>query len=205
VFDGQIFVQSLYNIPESEIDGFEVSFDWAATDSLTISGGLGILDSEITRFDTGVRDSLEAALNAVITNSVALPPATQAAFDANFEGYKLPKFPHKSATLGIQHEVGFAAFGGSRLISRLDYSVYQERYWWLDNTDEEGTEYLLDASFALELKNDWELAVWCKNCTDRDYISAYEPAEMVLFSGPAKDVKYAARGRTWGAQLTYQF
>lgn len=204
-FDGGIFVQSLYNIPESEIYGWEADFSFAATPSLTINGGIGIMESEITEFDSGIRDSLEAALNAVIGNSVALLPITQAAFDDNFEGRKMIKFPHQSYNLSVIHEADLEAFGGSTLITRLDFSAKGDRYWWLDNEDKQDFVNLLDGSISLELADGWETSIWCKNCFDEEYDSAVEPTEMTLFAGPAKDVLYRARGRTYGAKVNYRF
>ncbi len=204
-FDGAIFVQSLFNIPESEIYGAELSFDWAATDSLTISGGLGLMESEITEFDATIRDTLERELNARITNTVKLTPDSQAAFDNNFEGNKLVKFPHTSANVSAMHELPLALFGGSRLLTRVDYRVFGDRYWWIDNTDEQPFEHIVDASISLMLNGSWEASLWCKNCTDTDYLLSYEPAEMVLFGGPSKDIAYQARFRTWGLQVTYRF
>ena len=204
-FDGQIFVQSLYNIPESEIYGFEANVDWVVFDSLTLSAGLGLLESEITQFDTNIRDNLEAALRGAITNDVPLTPDTEAAFNDNFAGRKLPKFPHQSWNVSAFFDRDVQLFGGSRFLAQLDYRGFSQRYWWIDNTDEQPTEHVIDGSLALELQDNWLVRLWCKNCIDRDYEFSYEPAEMVLFSGPSKDITYAARGRTFGLQLQYTF
>lgn len=204
-FDGQIFVQSLYNIPESEIYGFEASLDWAILDSLTISAGLGLLESEITKFDSDIRDNLEAALRAAITNTVPLTPDTEAAFNDNFKGRNLPKFPHTSVNLSAFFDRDVQLFGGSRLLAQIDYRTFGDRYWWIDNTDEEDFEHIVDGNIGLELQENWLARLWCKNCFDTDYRFSYEPAEMVLFSGPSKDIEYAARGRTWGVSLQYSF
>lgn len=204
-FDGQIFVQSLYNIPESEISGFEANVDWVVFDSLTLSAGLGLLDSEITQFDTDIRDNLEAALRGAISNTVPLTPDSEAAFNDNFNGRKLPKFPHQSFNLSAFFDRDIQLFGQSRLLAQIDYRTFSERYWWIDNTDEQPTEHIVDGNIALELQGKWLARLWCKNCLDTDYEFSYEPAEMVLFSGPSKDITYAARGRTFGLQLQYNF
>jgi iron complex outermembrane receptor protein len=204
-FDGSIFVQSLFNIPESEISGFELTFDWLATENLTISAGFGFLDSEVKEFNETIRDTLEEQLNARITNTVKLTPDSQQAFDNNFEGYKLTKFPHQTANVSAVHEYPVSWFGGGELVTRLDYQGYGDRYWWIDNTDKQGWENILDGSLGLVLNNDWEIAAWCKNCLDNEYIYSYEPAEMVLFGGPSKDIAYDARRRTYGLQLKHKF
>ena len=204
-FDGAIFVQSLFNIPESEITGVELTFDWLATDNLTLSGGLGLLDSEIKEFNPDIRDTLESELNARITNTVPLTPDSQAAFDKNFEGNKLVKFPHQTANVSAVHKYPLDWFGGGQFVTRLDYQGYGDRYWWIDNTDKQDWENILDGSVAVVLDSDWEVALWCKNCLDNEYIYSYEPSEMVLFGGPSKDIAYDARRRTFGLQLKHQF
>lgn len=204
-FDGAIFVQSLFNIPESEVTGVELTFDWLATENLTISAGFGFLDSEIKEFNETIRDTLEAQLNARITNTIKLTPDSQAAFDRNFEGNKLTKFPHQTANVSATYKQPVGWFGGGEVVTRLDYQGYGDRYWWIDNTDKQGWESILDGSLALVLNNDWEIAAWCKNCLDNEYIYSYEPAEMVLFGGPSKDIAYDARRRTYGLQLKHKF
>jgi iron complex outermembrane recepter protein len=204
-FDGAIFVQSLFTIPESEIYGAEMSFDWATTESLTLSGGVGVLKSKIKKFDTGIRDVLEAQLNARISNTVKLAPDAQAEFDNNFKGNKLPKFPHVSANVSATHEIPLEIFGGSTLVTRLDYRTFGNRYWWIDNTDKQGFEHVLNGSMALEFSDNWEAVLWCKNCTDTFYDYSVEPAEMVLFGGPSKDIYYQARERTFGVKVNYRF
>jgi len=200
-FDGNIFVQSLFNIPESEIYGFEASFDWVPHDTLTISGGFGILESEIKQFDPFVSSTIESELKRTITNDVKIAPDAQAEFDDNFKGNKLPKFPHQTFNLSLLHELPVAMFGNST----LDYRGFNDRYWWVDNTDVQGFEHIFDASIALQLTDRWETAFWCKNCTDNDYNLSFEPAEMTIFGGPSKDIEYVARGVTYGMQIKYKF
>ncbi len=204
-FDGQVFVQSLYNIPESEVYGGELSFDWAATDNLTVSGGFGIMESEIKEFNPDIRDRLQAEINARFSNTVALTPDVQAEFDSNFEGNKLVKFPHQTANLSLVHELPLNSFGGSDLITRIDYNVRSKRFWWIDNINEEDTEQFVNVSVSLGFGDNWELQGWCKNCLDNQSLSAYEPAEMVLFGGAALDVAYEARRRTYGIKVNYSF
>lgn len=202
-FDGNIFVQSLYNIPESEIKGVELSLDFAATDNLTLSAAIGVMQSEITEFDTGIRNRMQTELTARTANTVKLPAGTLAAFNNNFEGESLPNFPHKSANLSLQHELPLS--GERKLISRIDYAYSADRYWWLDGQDVQENLGLIDGSIALALTADLELQFWCKNCGDEVYDSEYAPTEKELFGGAAKDVAYRARGRTLGLKAKYSF
>lgn len=202
-FDGNTFVQSLYNIPESEIKGVELSLDFAATDNLTLGAAIGVMQSEITEFDIGIRNRMQSELLARTANTVKLPAGTQAAFNKNFEGEHLPNFPHKSANLSLQHELPLR--GERKLISRIDYSYSADRYWWIDGQDVQENLSLVDASIALALTEKLELQFWCKNCGDEVYDSEYAPTEKELFGGAAKDVAYRARGRTLGLKAKYSF
>ena len=204
-FDGSIFVQSLYNIPESRINGFEISADWAATDSLTLGAGLGLLDSKIKEFNSEIRDTLQEQLYARITNTVKLTPDSQAEFDNNFKGNKLIKFPHTSANAYLAYARPVGWFGGSEFFARVDYTLTNDRYWWIDNTDKQSAVHLFKASTSIRFNDNIEAILWCKNCFDEFYDNSVEPAEMVLFGGPSKDIYYQARERTWGIRLAYTF
>lgn len=202
-FDGNIFVQSLYNIPKSQVKGFEASVDFAATENLTLGAAIGIMQSEITEFDTVISSRMKTELLNRTANSVKLPAGTLAAFDKNFEGEHLPNFPHQSANLSLQHEL---PLGGERkLISRVDYNYSADRYWWIDGQDVQDSVGLLDTSIALALTDRLEFQLWCKNCTDEVYDSEYAPTEKELFGGAAKDVAYRARGKTFGLKAKYNF
>ena len=60
-------------------------------------------------------------------------------------------------------------------------------------------------SAGVEIIDNLELSLWCKNCTDEVYDSEYGPQEKELFGGAAKDVAYQARLRTYGLRATYKF
>jgi iron complex outermembrane receptor protein len=202
-FDGNIFVQSLYNIPESEIKGIELSLDFAATDNLTLGAAIGVMQSEITEFDPVIHERMQTELMSRTANTVKLPAGTLAAFNKKFEGEHLPNFPHKSANLSLQHELPLS--GERKLISRIDYTYSADRYWWIDGQDVQENLSLIDASIALALTDKLELQFWCKNCGDEIYDSEYAPQEKELFGGAAKDVAYRARGRTLGLKAKYSF
>jgi len=196
-------VQSIYNIPESNVSGIEGSIEFAATESITISAAFGLMDSEITKFDDGIHNRLESELLARTANSVKLPTGTQTAFDNKFKGEKLPNFAHQTANVGIQHELPLA--NNNYLITRIDYNYSSDRQWWLDGEDSQDNLGLLDASIGLEIAESFEIRLWCKNCLDKEYDSEYGPNERELFGGAAKDVAYRARGRTAGIKFDYSF
>jgi len=202
-FDGNVFVQSLYNIPETEIGGIEGSVDFAATENLTLNFAFGLMDSEVIDFDEGIATKMEFELKQRNTNTVKLPAATQAAFDRDFEGSKLSNFAHTTLNLGIEHEM--SVFDGGSLITRVDYSFTDDVYWWLDEQDVQDPLGLISASISLSLGENLELQAWCKNCTNEIYDSEFSPNERELFGGAAKDLAYRARGRMSGLRLNYAF
>jgi iron complex outermembrane receptor protein len=202
-FDGAIFVQSLYNIPESVINGVELSLDYAATPNLLLTAGLGIMDSEIKEFDTDIRDRMQSELMARTANTVKLPEGTRQAFENNFEGEKLPNFPHKSANFTLRHDLPIG--DQDNLITQVEFSYNADRYWWIDGQDVQENVTLINGSIAYQIQENLEFQLWCKNCADEIYDSEYAPTEKELFGGAAKDVAYRARGRTFGLKAKYAF
>ncbi|MBV1909841.1 MAG: TonB-dependent receptor [Kangiellaceae bacterium] len=202
-FDGNVFVQSLYNIPESSISGIEASVEFAATDALTVNTAFGLMDSEIEKFDDDILSKMLFELGNRVSNSDQLPGGTQTAFDNGFKGEKLPNFAHKTLNIGIEHN--YSMSNGRYLTTRVDYSYFGDRYWWLDGEDVQDGVSLLEGSVSIELADNWELSLWCKNCTDEFYDSEYAPNEKELFGGAAKDVAYQARGRTFGLRTRFSF
>lgn len=202
-FDGNIFVQSLYNIPESEIYGIEANLDFAATENLTVGAAFGLMDSEIVEFDDQIFNRMQSELLARTANSVKLPDGTQQAFDKQFEGEHLPGFAHRTMNLYLQHELPLS--GDKAIITRVDYTNFGDRYWWLDGQDVQDSVDLVDSSVGLRVTEALEFQLWCKNCFDTEYDSEYAPTEKELFGGAAKDVAYQARGITWGVKAKYDF
>ena len=202
-FDGNVFIQSLYNIPETEIYGIEGSMDFAVTENLTVDAAFGWMDSEVVKFDESISSEMKAQLEMRNTNTVKLPEATVAAFDRNFKGAKLSNFAHKTANLGLQHNYPLST--NNTLITRIDYSFTDDVYWWLDEQDVQDSLGIVNGSISLQLGDNLELQAWCKNCTDEIYDSEFSPNERELFGGAAKDLAYRARGRMSGLRLNYSF
>lgn len=202
-FDGNVFVQSLYNIPETEISGIEGGLDFAVTESLTIDMAFGWMDSKVVQFDEGIRDKMQSELYARNTNTVKLPAATQAAFDRNFKGAHLSNFAHTTVNLGLLHN--WDVKENSTVVTRLDYSFTDDVYWWLDEQDKQDAMGLLNGSISWAVGDSLELQLWCKNCTDKIYDSEFSPNERELFGGAAKDLASRARGRMAGLRLNYEF
>ena len=202
-FDGNIFVQSLYNIPESKIHGIEGSIDFAVTSNLTMGAAFGIMDSEITDFNDDIYNKMLSELTARMTNTVLFRPETQKAFDNGLEGGRLPLFAHKTANVYLQHDLPLS--NNRYLTTRIDYNYMGDRNWWIDGQDIQENVSIVDASIGLEIAENTELVAWCKNCFDKVYDSEYSSAEKELFGGAMKEIGYQARLRTFGVKLNYKF
>ncbi len=204
-FDGNVFVQSLYNIPKSEIYGLEANIELAVSQNLLLTVGLGWMDSEIVEFDPQIFARLQSELLARTANTVKLPAGTAQAFARQFKGERLPLFAHKTANIGLEYKNSLPFLDGRSFTTRMDYSYFGDRYWWIDGQDVQEQVSLLEANVSMEIIDNLELALWCKNCTDEVYDSEYGPQEKELFGGAAKDVAYRARLRTYGLRATYKF
>jgi len=204
-FDGNVFVQSLYNIPKSEIYGLEANVDFAVTQNLLLTVALGWMDSEIIEFDPQIFARLQSELSTRIANTVKLPAGTAEAFAKQFKGERLPTFAHKTANIALQYQKSIPFLGGRSFTTRLDYNYFGDRNWWIDGQDVQDQVSLLEANLSVEIIDNLELSLWCKNCTDEVYDSEYGPQEKELFGGAAKDVAYQARLRTYGLRASYRF
>jgi len=115
----------------------------------------------------------------------------------------LPNFAHKTANVSLEHNVQLNQ--KTALVSRIDYTCFDDRYWWLDGEIVQDSIDLVDASISLKVGDNLEFQLWCKNCGDLEYDSEYAPTEKELFGGAAKDVAYQARGRVYGLKMKYDF
>lgn len=202
-FDGNVFVQSLYNIPESKISGIEANVDFSITSNLTLSASIGLMDSEITEFNEDIYNKMLSELNARMTNTVIFRPETQKAFDNKLVGGRLPLFAHKTANVSLQHDLPLS--NGRFLTSRVDYNFMGDRNWWIDGQDVQKNVSIVDASMGLEIADGTEIVAWCKNCFNKVYDSEYSSAEKELFGGATKEIGYQARLRTFGVKLNYKW
>lgn len=93
-FDVVNAAQILYNIPESEIYGFEVDGTWSVTDGLTLGLAAGWMDSEIKEFQFAQFFPINNLPAVGASSGLALPVTNDF-----FIGNKLPNFSHWSVAL----------------------------------------------------------------------------------------------------------
>ncbi len=185
------------NIDEVEVYGTEIDFAWALNESLTLSGGYGLIDTEI----------LENRNR----------PYTQ--------GNQLPYAPESSAALGL--DFSQSIFDGLELSGRIDYQHVGDTWFHtVQNntttnffTDLSGiygvpgfgfgpSEYSRtrrDAYGTLNLRaglhgERWSLVAWSRNLTDENYLEEVIPAPE--FGG---SFNHPSAGRLFGADFTLRF
>jgi len=185
------------NIDDVEIYGAEFDFAYRITESLTFSGGYGLIDTEIKQ------------------NSNR--PYT--------EGNKLPYAPEGSGALSLDFKKGI--FDGLEFSTRLDYEYVGETWFHSVQDDSTvnaftdlepvygvpgfgfGTSNFdtakRDSYWKMNLRvgisgENWSVVAWSNNVTDEDYLEEVIPAPE--FGG---SFAHDTAGRISGVDVTYKF
>lgn len=144
--DPSTALQLLVNIDQSTIEGLELEFAARPTDALTITGGLGWLD---TKVDRGVLRGQDLS------------------------GNELPMAPELTATLALDWETSIGR--ALKLGVHTDGSYAAAQYFEIFNVERiKGDAYaLVNARIALQsVDGHWEVAAWGKNLTDELYFTS---------------------------------
>jgi iron complex outermembrane receptor protein len=138
-------LQVLRNIDQSTIQGLELELVAKATEALTLTGGIGWLDSELDR----------AELRGV-----------------DLSGNELPLAPKLTATLALDWQAPISS--ALRLALHADGSYAAKQYFDIFNTDRLANDAyaLVNARVALQSADTrWEVAAWGKNLADEFYFT----------------------------------
>ncbi len=195
-FDVLNAAQILYNIPESEIYGFEVDGTWSVTDGLTLGLAAGWMDSEIKEFQFAAFFPVNNLPAIGASSGLALPVA-----DEFFVGNRLPNFSHWSVALSGDYVRPLTISDTTwDLVFHLDYSVRGDNYWDVFNTDVEKDIHIVNANVALEREN-WALTLWVENMTNTRYwTNWFNQNDTAL-----PDIGFFAPERRFGIKATYRF
>ncbi len=176
------------NIDEVEIYGAEFDFAWAVHEYVTLSGGYGMIDTEIKTNDNR--------------------PYT--------EGNDLPYAPDGSGALSLDFKMPI--FGDLELLTRLDYEYVGETWFHsVQNNDTENffTQFGFgESNFGNQKRDDywkmnlragiagehWSIMAWSQNVTDEEYLEENIPAPE--FGG---SFAHNTAGRVSGVDFTYSF
>jgi iron complex outermembrane receptor protein len=175
------------NIDEVEIYGAEFDFAWAVHDYVTLSGGYGMIDTEIKQNKNR--------------------PYT--------EGNDLPYAPDGSGALSLDFKMPI--FGDLELLTRLDYEYVGETWFHSVQNNTTETVFSSAAglsNYANQKRDDfwkmnlragiagenWSIMAWSQNVTDEDYLEEVIPAPE--FGG---SFSHDTAGRVSGVDFTYSF
>jgi len=179
VFDVLNAAQTLYNIPESTVYGFETDVTYQPTANLTVSLAGGWMDSEIETFQFAELFPRQS------TNEVV-------------EGNKLPQFSHWSvaATVDYSRPMGDS---GWDFIYHVDYSVRGDKRWNIFNDDVEKDVHIVNMSAGFE-NNNWRVTLWSENLSDTDYWSNWFNQDTTNLP----DIGQFAEERRFGVRVAYR-
>jgi len=176
------------NIDEVEIYGAEFDFAWAVHEYVTLTGGYGMIDTEIKQNDNR--------------------PFT--------EGNDLPYAPEGSGALSLDFKM--PVWGDLEFVSRLDYEYVGETWFHSvqnDDTVNFFTQFGFgESNFDNQRRDDywkmnlragiagehWSIMAWSQNVTDEEYLEEVIPTPE--FGG---SFAHDTVGRVSGVDFTYNF
>jgi iron complex outermembrane recepter protein len=173
------------NVDEATLQGVEADLRWRANQYVNLFAGVGLLDSEIDRYDGR--------------------PYTK--------GNKVPYAPDYTATAGVDFVVPMGNSGLS-LIARLDASFTGETWFSAVQEESVVTEFGVPGDYSKTSRDaftvmnarlgisadQWQVIAWVRNLTDEEYLAEVIPAPE--FGGT---FSHQAQGRAIGLDLKYSF
>ena len=183
-------LRTVTTIDELSIQGFEIDATFAMTESLSIYGGAGFLDSEI-------RKNRNRPLSV---------------------GNDVPQAPNNSSNLGVQWVSSVRS--GIDLVARVDYQRVGKMHFHTLQGEQTPTiwnaffapgfnsdfsksardsYHTVDARISLEAA-DWTITAWGRNITDEQYLQEVIPAPE--FGGT---FNHPSARDAYGVDFTYRF
>lgn len=186
-------LDTLINVPESEIMGAEADILWQPTPYLTITAAVTLLDSEIQKYEG--------------TNILGISD--------DFSGDRLPFTPETTYSLGAEYRVPLDAggelfFGANvRGQSDSDAAIAGDRLSFPEDEPFSRSfqkyPYNMDSYALLDLRagyvaedDKWKVMVWGKNVTDEYYWTTIIPSSDNL-------ARFAGRPATYGVTVGANF
>lgn len=193
---GEFFTE---NASSARINGLEVEFQAAVSESFEIGGHIAFLDTEYKDFLT---ETIVAESQCVGNNAIFVDPAdTTQGCRLDFSGNKLRQAPELTYNVFARYTWDIPS-GGS-ISAKLDLRYQDDSFYDPDNNDITVIpDYsLLDGRIAYKSASGaYELAVWGKNLTDEDY-------RTHIFSQRGGTVAFATFGapQQLGFTFTYNY
>jgi iron complex outermembrane recepter protein len=159
-FDPIAFIQAVDGVDRVDNKGFELDVSGRPTDTLTLFGGFGYVDSKIKR------------LNA----------------DPTFEGNIFPYAAEYNATIGAQLDQPVT--DTLKLLARGEYNLTGPIWWDVQNTPTTRRDSIGLMNVRLGLVHErWELTAWSRDLFDKEYASeavVLLPFLNVLYKAPGR-------------------
>ncbi|WP_462157468.1 TonB-dependent receptor [Pseudoalteromonas sp. GB56] len=213
VFSGNTTFE-VKNAAKAKSYGLEIDGRWAATESLTVTGALGLLNFEYDDFVNqactsdqflSTRQALYAGTNDIAQKiGIAMGYNNAACANAginDMSGKTASNAPETTASLAFNHITDFDEY---ELISNLDFN-YRSSVYRVDDLDpigEEPAETFVNASLRLNsLEHGWSLTLIGKNLTDVEHFDYIN--DVPLFPGAHNFMPLA--GRNFTLRFDYAF
>jgi len=174
---GAVSLIKLGNVDKATVKGLDIQAVWLPTEGLSLSAGLGVLDTKLGSF-----------LTAGPTGVIAVP-----------KGNKLPNAPDVTLNLQARYEWSVMGDWTAAIQGGAHYSddVFKEA---LNTPYLSADDYwLFDARASLASASGWEVAVWAKNLGDKAYVA------QVTDNGIGMGYRVFNAPRTYGVTLTKRF
>lgn len=144
-FVGPIAAQTIRNIDESEIIGFEIDAAWRVNDNLSLDAAFGMIDSEI-----------EASSFLGVGG-------------INIIGNELPLNPESTLNLGATYRKTLTDEITGFL--RFDYERIGEMFFSIENWEAREPLNLVNIRGGIKVVESWELTAWVRNTLDENYFT----------------------------------
>jgi len=181
---GGAAAQYIGNVPEAECRGLDVEAAWRALDGLTLTGGFGVLDTEMGAFIGPVDADMDGNGDPVPAGNT-LPNSPELTWLAKAR-YELPLGDSNWVTAfqadAHYSDETFKEATNDRLIKSEEYTIYNARVSLMTST------------------RNWELSLWGRNLGDEQYVS--QGLDIGTFAIGNRN--YNAP-RTIGAELLWTF
>jgi iron complex outermembrane recepter protein len=172
------FVSTIVNADSASVKGFELELVARPTDSLTLSAGIGLLDTAY--------------------GELVLPGPNDTIISG--KGNNLIGAPEVDLSFGFT-QVFPVSYGEYSLSG--DYNYRSRRYFDITQRDvmSGGGYGLINGRFAFTASNGMQFGVWGKNLADEQYVTF--KADLSTFGGFIENFYDAPR--TYGVDFTYRF
>ena len=128
--DAASAAQFISNIDGVDIIGFDMDFNYKASEEFTILGGIGLTDTEITD----------------ISGPVLTQLASSGVNTSNLVGNRTPKNTPISFNIAFEYQ---KEVGQLEMLARLDYEYKGKKYWQIDNWDVQDSVNLINARLGV--------------------------------------------------------